>query len=200
MFIQIIQGRCIRRDDLRRLHERWRQNLAPGADGWLGATLGFTEDDQFVDVVRFESQDAARANAARPEQGAWAQELLALVDGPLEFHDCTDVTLLMGGGSDDAGFVQVIRGRVEDPARLRAMVADAVDRLHEARPEIIGGTLAIEADGTFTETVAFTDEASARKGEQKDMPEDVRKTLEEAVSDVRYLDLQDLWMASPGKA
>ena len=30
------------------------------------------------------------------------------------------------------------------------------------RPDILGATLAIEADGTYTETVAFTDEASAR--------------------------------------
>ena len=36
----------------------------------------------------------------------------ALFDGPVEFHDCDDVTLMMDGGSDEAGFVQIIRGKV----------------------------------------------------------------------------------------
>ena len=42
-----------------------------------------------------------------------------MFDGPVEFHDSDDVTLLFDGGSDDAGFVQVIRGKVDDAARLR---------------------------------------------------------------------------------
>ena len=44
---------------------------------------------------------------------------MALIDGPMEFHDCDDVTLMMDGGSDDAGFVQVIRGKVDDPTGSR---------------------------------------------------------------------------------
>ena len=39
-----------------------------------------------------------------------------------------------------------------------------MDMLHEARPEIIGGTIAIDADGWFTETMAFRSEAEARAG------------------------------------
>ncbi len=46
--------------------------------------------------------------------------------------------------------------------------------LHEMRPDILGATLAIEDDGTFTETIAFTSEASAREGEGKAMPDDGR--------------------------
>ena len=105
------------------------------------------------------------ANSARPEQTAWSEKMMALMDGPVEFHDCDDVTLMMDGGSDEAGFVQVIRGKVDDPERLKPMMTDTT-MLHEMRPDILGGTLAIEDDGTFTETVFFTDEASARKGEQ----------------------------------
>ncbi len=85
------------------------------------------------------------------------------MDGPVEFHDCDDVTLLIDGGSDDAGFVQVIRGKVDDPARLKAILADA-DGLREMRPDIVGASLAVEPDGTFTETVAFTSEEAARSG------------------------------------
>ena len=195
MFIQIIQGRCTRQDECRELGDRWQRDIAPGAEGWLGGTYGFTDDDQFLAVVRFESRAAADANAARPEQGAWWAEMERLFDGPVEFHDCEDVTLMMDGGSDDAGFVQVIRGKVDDAASLKAMMADTRD-LHEMRPDILGGTLAIEADGSFVETIAFSDEESARRGEQVEMPEQVRRTLESAMHDVSYTDLHHPWFTS----
>ena len=198
MFIQIIQGRCTRQDELRAHAETWRDDLGPGATGWLGGTYGFTDDDQFVGIVRFESKEAAMANSARPEQGAWAERFMALMDGPVEFHDCDDVTLMMDGGSDSAGFVQVIRGRVSDPDRLKALMADT-EMLHEARPDILGATLAFEDDGTFTETIAFTTEAEAREGEKRempDMPADVRETLETAMQSATFYDLHRPWFAS----
>lgn len=196
MFIQIIQGRCSRKDELRAMASSWRTEIGGGAMGWLGGTFGFTDDDLFLGVVRFESREAAMANAARPEQTAWAERMTALMDGPMEYHDCDDVSLLLGGGSDEAGFVQVIRGRVDDPSRLKAMLADA-DTLHEMRPEILGATLAIEPDGTFTETVAFTDEASARAGETKDVPDEVRGELEYAMRGATFFDLHHPWFESP---
>lgn len=198
MFIQIIQGRCTRQDELRAHAETWRDDLGPGATGWLGGTYGFTDDDQFVGIVRFESKEAAMANSARPEQGAWAERFMALMDGPVEFHDCDDVTLMMDGGSDSAGFVQVIRGRVSDPDRLKALMADT-EMLHEARPDILGATLAFEDDGTFTETIAFTTEAEAREGERRempDMPADVRETPETAMQGATFYDLHRPWFAS----
>jgi hypothetical protein len=195
VFIQIIQGRCTRQDELRAMAEDWRAELSGGAVGWLGGTYGFTDDDEFIGIVRFESRDAAMANSARPEQGAWAEKMMALMDGPVEFHDCDDVMLLMDGGSDDAGFVQVIRGRVEDPSRIKAMLADT-SMLHEMRPDIIGGTLALEPDGTFTETIAFTDEDSARKGEQVEPPPEVRAELESMMAGARFYDLHHPWFES----
>ena len=198
MFIQIIQGRCTRQDELRAMIEMWPEKLGSGAEGWLGGTYGFTDDDQFVGVVRFESRAAAMANSERPEQGEWAEQLMALMDGPVEFHDCDDVTLMMDGGSDSAGFVQVIRGRVEDPESLKALMTDS-DMLHELRPEIIGATLALEDDGTFTETIAFTTEAAAREGESGDFPEmpaEVRETLETAMKEATFYDLHEPWFSS----
>ena len=198
MFIQILQGRCTRQDELRAMADRWVRDLAPGATGWLGGTYGFTDDDQFVGVVRFESREAAMANSQRPEQGEWAEQMMSLMDGPMEFHDCDDVTLMMDGGSDSAGFVQVIRGRVAEPDRLKALMTDT-EMLHEMRPDIIGASLAFEDDGTFTETIAFTDEAAAREGERKespDMPADVRETLDTAMQGATFYDLHHPWFAS----
>jgi len=195
MFIQIIQGKCTRQDECREMGERWRRELGPGAEGWLGGTYGFTDDDQFMAIVRFDSRESAARNSQRPEQDAWWREMEPLFEGPVEFHDCDDVTLMLDGGSDDAGFVQVIRGKVDDAATLKKMMTDT-EQLHEMRPDIIGGTLAIEEDGTFIETIAFTDEASARAGEQIEMPEDVRRAMESAMHDVSYADLHHPWFAS----
>ena len=196
MFIQIIQGKCTRQEELRAMAENWHEELGPGAVGWLGGTYGFTDDDMFVGVIRFESREAAMANSARPEQGAWAERMMALMDGPVEYHDCDDVTLMMDGGSDDAGFVQVIRGKVAEPDRLKMLMTDT-ELLHEMRPDIIGGTLAIEPDGTFTETIAFTSEADARKYEKSaEMPEEMRQEMESIMHDVMYMDLHQPWFAS----
>ncbi len=196
MFIQIIQGKCTRPDDLHALADEWRDQLGPTADGWLGGTYGFTDDDMFVAVVRFEDREKAMANSRRPEQAAWAEKMMAVMDGPVEFHDSDDVTLMMGGGSDDAGFVQVIRGKVDDPERLKAMLSADTTMLHEMRPEILGASLAVEPDGTFTETIAFADEASARKGEKQEPPEDVRTELEYAMKDAKFYDLHHPWFES----
>lgn len=192
MFIQVIQAKSTRRDEVRALMEEWSE-LPNEGFGFLGATYGFTDDDEFIGVVRFESKEKAMANSARPETDAMAQRMAALMDGPPEFHDCDDVTVWGEGGSDDAGFVQVIQGRTDDPDQLKATMADDTDNLREQRPDVIGGTFALEDDGMFTTTVAFTDEASAREGEKNSSPPEAFQTL---VSDVRYYDLRDPWFAS----
>ncbi|HET6651891.1 MAG TPA: hypothetical protein VFH10_04550 [Nocardioides sp.] len=201
MFIQIIQGRCKRQDEMRALGDRWLREVAPQAPGWLGGTYGFTDDGEMIAVIRFESKDAAMANSQRPEQQAFWAEMERLYDGPVEFHDCERVVMMMDGGSDQAGFVQVIRGKLDDPDALESGMHDMETMLHEARPEIIGATFAIEDDGTFTETVAFTDEAAARRGESQAMPisgpmHDAMMQFDHMVHDVEYRDLHAPWFAS----
>lgn len=201
MFIQIMQGKCRDEERLHRLSDEWRETLGPTAVGWLGGTYGVTDDGEFVGVVRFESKEAAMRNSARPEQGAWWARMQDCFEGDVSFHDCDDASLWLDGGSDDAGFVQVIQGRVTDPERFRRMMEQPMDTVHEQRPDIIGGTLAMQPDGWFTETIAFRSEAEAREGERKDMPEDVRREYEEQMSmmeDVTYMDLHHPWFASRG--
>ena len=202
MFIQVIQGQCRDEDRLHQLTDEWRETLAPTAEGWLGGTYGVTDEGQFVAVVRFDSRELAMKNSDRPEQGEWWQKMAACFDGEVTFHDCDDVTMFLDGGSDDAGFVQIIQGRLSDADRFRDFMTQPMDALHEARPEILGGTIAIEPDGTFTQTVAFTTEAAAREGEAKEMPEDMREVTEEGavMQDVKYLDLHHPWFASADKA
>lgn len=201
MFIQIIQGKCSRPDEMRALTDRWLAEIAPGADGWLGGTFGVTDDGQAIAVVRFESREKAMANSARPEQAAWWAEMEKLYDGPVEFHDCDRVVVMLDGGSDRAGFVQVIKGRVDDPEALESGMHRMEALLHEARPEIIGATFAIEDDGSFVETVAFTDEAAAREAEAHAMAPsgelaDAMRQWSSVVHDTAYLDLHRPWFAS----
>ena len=70
MFIQVIQGKVADAEGLRAAMDRWGRDLQPGATGWLGTTGGITDDGTFVATVRFDSEDAARRNSERPEQGA----------------------------------------------------------------------------------------------------------------------------------
>ena len=195
MFIQVIQARSTRPDEVRALTEEWN-DLPDDDSGFLGATYGFTDDDEFIGVIRFESREKAMANSARPETDAMAKRMAELMDGPPTFRDCDDVTEWMDGGSDDAGFVQILQGRTDNPDRLKEVMNEGIDELRQNRPDIIGGTLALEDDGTFTNTVAFTDEASAREGEQKDTTSDGEE-FRTLMSDVVFLDLHHPWYSSP---
>jgi hypothetical protein len=199
MFVQIMQGTCRDADTLHRQIDMWRREQGPKAEGWLGGTYGVTDDQTFVGVVRFESKEAAARNSTRPEQGAWWAETEKCFDGEVTFHDCDNAILFLDGGADDAGFVQVMQGRVDDPERFRRFMEQPMDMLQQARPEIIGGIIAIEPDGWFTETVAFRSEEAAREGERKEVPAEMRQTMEEEMSqvkDLRYLDLHQPWFAS----
>src|SRR3546814_9094548 len=56
---------------------------------------------------------SARANSELPEQSAWWEGMAKLYDGEPTFTESSDVTEWMGGGSDDAGFVQVMKSTGE---------------------------------------------------------------------------------------
>ncbi len=199
MFIQIIQGKCNDADRMHQLIDEWRDTLGQSAPGWLGGTYGITDDNEFVGIVRFESREAAEENSMRPEQGEWWGRTSDCFDGEVSFHDCDNAMQFLGGGSDDAGFVQILQGRVTDPERFRRFMSQPMDALRDARPEIIGGTIAMEPDGWFTQTVAFRTEAEAREGEHKEMPAEMREQMEEEMAvmqDVRYLDLHHPWFSS----
>jgi hypothetical protein len=201
MFIQVIQGRCQDADRLRERLDVWEETLADGAEGWLGSTAGVTDDGTFVAVARFESRALAEANSSRPEQDAWWQSTAKCFDGDVAFHDYDDAFTMLDGGSDDAGFVQVMRGRVDDAAGMRKFMQEPMDGLREMRPEIIGGVIAVADDGDFTQTIYFTSEAEAREGEKKEMPEEVQRDMEAGMGqmhDMVFLDLRDPWFSGRG--
>ena len=194
MFVQVIQGRAT---DPGGLEKQWRkliEELGPGAEGYLGNTAGITSDGRFIAVARFESEEAARRNSDRAEQGEWWSETERYLEDPT-FVDCSEVEEWLGGGSDDAGFVQVIQGSSEES---RDMTPEDEERVRKARPELIGGVSAKHSDGkTWTTVAYFTDEGAAREGEKK---EEFREAMEEAgaTPDLNtYWDLSSPWLDSP---
>jgi hypothetical protein len=200
MFIQVIQGRISDAAGLKRQMDRWRQELLPGATGYLGSTFGVTADGEAIGIARFESQAAAARNSDRPEQGAWWSETEKLFSGPVTFHDTEEADLFLGGGSDDAGFVQVMQGRITDLARLQALEEEGAELLTAHRPDLLGSIRARYGDGEFTEVAYFTSETEARAGEAKPMPDDAVDNFtawQEVVKIERWYDLTDPWFVSP---
>lgn len=199
MFIQVIQGPVADRDGLRRQLDRWHAELRAGATGFLGATEGVTDDGRFIGVVRFESTEAARANSERPEQGAWFAEMEKTFSGPIAFTDCTDVDVYLGGGSDSAGFVQVLQGGPVERDRLRQLDLEFEGLARQHRPDIIGWVVAWHPDNRFTSVIYFSSEAAAREGEAKEPPAERRHLLDdwrEAVGDLTFFDLKEPWLFS----
>lgn len=202
MFVQIMQGTCNDPAGARRLMERWGDELRPGAKGWLGTTAGVTAEGELIAVARFASQDDARANSERPEQGAWWAEFSKSFDGEVTVHDCPNSELWLGGGSDDAGFVQIMQFDVLDLEVAREMMAGMAKMTPEdmGRSDVIGSTIAWHSgDDAITQIVYFTSEAAAREGEaNSDAETDERfAEMEKAFSQPRYFDITDPWLFSP---
>ena len=192
MFVQVIQGGVKDADGLRQSLDRWISDISPGADGWLGTTWGLYGDSSFIALARFESAAAAQRNSDRPEQGSWWHEVESSLEGETRFADYDDLILLGPGGSDNAGFVQVMQGRVTDVERERTMTRDFAQRPMDFRPDILGGFAAIGDDGTFVQAIYFTSEADAREGEQKAMPADMQAMMEQSqanTTEIAFIDL-----------
>ena len=190
----MVEGACTHEDDMQMLVDDWCTRMAD-EPGWLGGTYGFTDSGRFLGIVRYESRAAWTECCSAADAGMWWAAAEEVFDAMPEIHESEDVTMMFDGGSDDAGFVQVMRGQVGNPDKLRRILTDQdmTSMLHQARPEILGATLMMEDDGSFTETIAFTDEDSARRGESMEMPAEVAADLQEAMAEVAYYDLHKPW-------
>jgi hypothetical protein len=197
MFVQVIRGQLADREAMKRLGDRWEAELRPGAAGFLGATIGITDDGWMINVARFESEEAARRNSDRPEQGEWWAEASKCFDGEPSFLDSTDVETTLGGGRDDAGFVQAMIGEVRDRAAFTEVDRQFVERITELRPDVIGGVRVWDGDRRYVELVYFTSEDDARRGESQELPADVGdayQRFQDLHDSIEFRDLRDVKM------
>jgi hypothetical protein len=201
MFAQIIRGRVSDPTAIDGTFSRWAKELAPGAKGWLGTTGGATEDGELFIMVRFESEEAARANSERPEQDQFWSETSKLFDGEPTFQDSNEVYVEAASDLDSARFVQIVMSQVSDPERSRKAAEATLEARQAHRPEILGSVVVAHGEGKFTMAVYFTDEAAAREGEKREVPAEFQETMKEmmaiSVGVPQFLNLKTPWLDSP---
>jgi hypothetical protein len=195
MFVQLITAEVADAEGLSRQVDIWEKEFRPGAEGFLGSTSGVTEDGRLIVAARFESEEAAQRASDRPEQGAWWAETEKTLRN-VNFQNSEKVVTTRGGGSNDAGFVQVMRGRVLDAAKLDELLSrvgefEAAMAIH--RPDVIGDMTVVHGDGSYSDLIYFTSEAEARANEAKEPPPEMKAMFEEWLSAAtidEYLDLK----------
>ena len=64
------------------LHEAWQRHQQTQAKGYLSGELlrGINDSRQFITIMRFESQESARALANDPEHDAWYWRVVSLTE------------------------------------------------------------------------------------------------------------------------
>lgn len=89
------QGRV---DDIKTLTERWGLEHGPNVDGFVASYI--FQSDQTPDecwlVAIFENRETYAANANRPEQDAWFQQIRELLDTDPVWHDGEVIYSLLG--------------------------------------------------------------------------------------------------------
>ena len=92
MFVTVFtyRARAGEEDAVVALHEDWQRTRRDKARGFLTGELLNAQGDSraFIDVARFETEDAARAVAADREQDAWYRRLTSLCESEPVFTDC----------------------------------------------------------------------------------------------------------------
>lgn len=202
MFVRVVVGRVADADRLQRQWDRWREELAPGAVGWLGSVGGVTADRRVVMAERFTSAEARNTHARRPEQAAWWSQAETCLDGPPDLLETGDVTAYEMHDSAAAGFVQVMRAAVRDRARLEVVEAEIAPAFFALRPDFLAGYRAWFPDGVLVAVDHFTSETEARAGESREMSDELAAGFREWLSlleRTEWFDLADPWVAAPEK-
>ena len=198
MFVQVIEGRTADEAALRELVQRWERDVMPDATGFLGTTAGVASDGTAIAFVRFVDEAAARWNEGRPEHAAWWQELVEVLGGRPAVTESADVALLLAGGSDDAGFVQIVRAAAPDRDQIDAlMTPDRVAAVQRSRPDLIGSLRVWLDDGSFIEAAYFTNEHAARDAEHSDDYENAEALFAAAYGPMSFVDLPAPILLSP---
>ena len=145
MFVEVVEGRAV---DAPATREEWRliqADLESVAAGWLGVTAGATQSGQFVALLGFETEEAARITMDRgTERGLW-DRLGRLVEG-LTFHECPNVRAFFTADARDLESVELARGAVRDIARIAALFETGT-RIRRFDPSVVGGLSCWDAAG-----------------------------------------------------
>jgi hypothetical protein len=87
-FVQIIQYRTSKIDDMRKVGDEW-EAAARGSGTAQRVLLGGDRDNagQYFTLAFFDSYDAAMENSNHPTTQEFAQRMMSLADGPPTFYN-----------------------------------------------------------------------------------------------------------------
>ncbi len=181
--------------------DTWMREIAPGAKGLLGSTGGVTDDNELFILTLFKSEEEARANEARPEQGQFWAKVSNIFRSEPAIQTSTKVYSDTNGDLNSTGFVQIRFGQVSDGDRMLKLI-EGNSSFRTAHRDVLGIVGVVSDDGGFTSVVYFTSyEASRQLDEENDMPSDVRARGREImtllVGELEYQDLKNPWLGWP---
>ena len=160
-------------------------------------TAGVTHDGEFIAVFQFDSQEAARANSDRREQDRWWAATSGLFDGEVTVRNGMRAEVFLTGDLGQAGFVQVVQGRVSDLDRARERMHELQEAVKVHLPALLGSVTMELGTAQFTRALYFSTEEQARAAELE-VPPQIRARSQEArqllVGPVEFLDLREPWL------
>jgi hypothetical protein len=121
-FVQVIQIKTSRVDEIRSLVERMRAENDSGAAVRGTVTADRDRPGYFFNIVEFESYEAAMQNSARPEVSSYAARLAALCDEPPRFYN---LDVVEAWGAPTVGGTHASRASITNKAVGAATVAAA---------------------------------------------------------------------------
>lgn len=86
-FIQIIEYRTSRFDEVKALGEEYGRNNAGGLARRVTATEDRDRPGTYVTIAEFDSYESAMKNSQRPETAQFAEQMQKLCDGPPTFRN-----------------------------------------------------------------------------------------------------------------
>lgn len=90
-FVQIIEWKTSRIDDVEKLNDEWRERFPDMGPTRVLVGADRDEKDSYMTVVEFASYEEAMRNSADPATSEFAERMAALCDGPPTFRNL-DVT------------------------------------------------------------------------------------------------------------
>ena len=86
-FVQIIQWKSSRIDEVRKLSDEYRGNRGEGGPTRVQVLADKDNPNTYYTVAEFASAEAAAENSARPDTSEFAAKMAELCDGPPTFHN-----------------------------------------------------------------------------------------------------------------
>jgi len=86
-FVQIIEFKTTRIDEVKALGEELRSQAEPGPVLRGTFTADRDRPDTYLNIIEFESHESAMENSNRPETSTFASRMAELCDGPPTFYN-----------------------------------------------------------------------------------------------------------------